>query len=133
MDNYPHIIRQQIFEINISSRDKGREIQDRISSIVNNQLIYEIDRIFERLVPENRLIRAENITVDVGVIPLDALDTDLTSRIIEKLEEQLRVLLLHDNSAVPIHNDTNDSRPHSSYLKLLEYFLQKGSCPLQLD
>lgn len=128
MDKYSHIIRQQVFEVNFSSRERSRDLQDKISSIFNNHLAEEMESLFERIIPRDKLIRVDNLTIDIGEIPFASLDTELTSRVIEKLEEQLSLLLLHDNSAAAEAGSVS-SRPQESYLSLLEYFLLKGSLP----
>ena len=129
MDKHPHIIGRQIFDIDFSSKEKSGALQDKISSICNNFLLNEMNQLFDRILPSNRIIKVDTLQINLGDINYDLLDTELPNRLIQKIEEELRLILLHDNS-VP----TNDSEEviHGSipvrYLQLFEYFLLKGIC-----
>jgi hypothetical protein len=130
MDKHPHIIGRQIFDIDFSSKEKSGALQDKISSICNNFLLNEMNQLFDRILPSNRIIKVDILQINLGDINYDLLDTELPNRLIQKIEEELRLILLHDNS-VP----TNDSEEliHGSipvrYLQLFEYFLLKGTYP----
>jgi hypothetical protein len=130
MDKHPHIIGRQIFDIDFSSKENSGVLQDKISSIFNNFLIDEMNQLFDRILPSNRIIKVDTLQINLGDISFDHLDTELPNRLIQKIEEELRLILLHDNSV-----STNDSEEliHGSipvqYLQLLEYFLLKGTYP----
>ena len=130
MDKHPHIIGRQIFDIDFSSKENSVVLQDKISSIFNNFLLDEMNQLFDRILPSNRIIKVDSLQINLGDIDFELLDTELPNRLIQKIEEELRLILLHDNS-VP----TNDSEEliHDSipvrYLQLFEYFLLKGTYP----
>ena len=130
MDNHPHIIGRQIFDVDFSSTEKSDVLQDKISLIFNNRLMEEMNQLFDRILPSNRIIKVDTLIIDVGEIGFEFLDTELPNRIIQKIEEELRLILLHDNAAAVTHSeDIFQDDIKGNYLQLLEFFLQKGSFP----
>ena len=131
MNKHPHIIARQTFDIDYPSKDNAHALQDKVSKIFNMQLMDEIGALFDRLVPQNRIIRIDSLVLDIGDISGSSLETELPRRVIDKLEQELRLLLLHDNFA----QDTTNNNEHyaddekGNYLQLLEYFLLEGSLP----
>lgn len=129
LQKYSHIISRQIFEVKCSSEKKGRELQDKISFLFNTQLQARMDALFEDIVPQNKHLRIENLTIDVGNISYESLDYELINQIMEKLEREISLLLLHDNRAGDQHTEQHATDQTGSYLSLLEYFLLRGTLP----
>ena len=125
MDNHPHIIGRQIFDVDFSSTEKSDVLQDKISLIFNNRLMEEMNQLFDRILPSNRIIKVDTLIIDVGEIGFEFLDTELPNRIIQKIEEELRLILLHDNATAVTHSeDIFQDDIKGNYLQLLEFFLQ---------
>jgi hypothetical protein len=130
MDNHPHVIGRQIFDVDFSSKEKSDVLQDKISLIFNNRLMDEMNQLFDRILPSNRIIKVDTLIIDIGEIGFEFLDTELPKRIIQKIEEELRLILLHDNAAAVTNSeDIFQDDTKGNYLQLLEFFLQKGSFP----
>ena len=130
MDNHPHVIGRQIFDVDFSSKEKSDVLQDKISLIFNNRLMDEMNQLFDRILPSNRIIKVDTLIIDIGEIGFESLDTELPKRIIQKIEEELRLILLHDNAAAVTNSeDIFQDDTKGNYLQLLEFFLQKGSFP----
>ena len=129
MDKYPHIIGKQIFDLEFSSKQESQILQDKISSIFNSRLIDEMNVLFERLIPSNKIIKLDTLSIDIGSISFESLDSELPNKLIQKLEQELNLILLHDNSATTAESDVifQDDKK-GSYLQLLEFFL--GGCQL---
>lgn len=130
MDKHPHIIGRQIFDIDFASKEASEVLQDKISAIFNNRLMDEMNSLFDRVLPTNRIIKLDTLNIDIGNISFELLDTELPNRVIQKLEQELMLILLHDNAATAAESDfifQEDKK--GSYLQLLEFFLLKGSLP----
>lgn len=128
MDKHSHIIGRHLFEIDFSSREKTYELQNRVSSIFRNQLTDGMEKVFDRMILQNKLVRVDNLVLDIGNIPLDLLEDEFARRVLEKLEQELLLLLLHDNSGFNDAEDLSNDQT-GAYLSLLEYFLLKGMLP----
>ena len=98
MDKHPHIIGRQIFDIDFASKEASEVLQDKISAIFNNRLMDEINSLFDRVLPTNRIIKLDTLSIDIGSISFELLDTELPNRVIQKLEQELMLILLHDNA-----------------------------------
>ncbi|HEY1010170.1 MAG: contractile injection system tape measure protein [Daejeonella sp.] len=129
MQKYSHIIGRQIFEVQCSSEAKGRELQDKISLLFNTELQRRIDALFEDIIPKSKHLRIGNLTIDLGNIGYESLDHELVIRIIEKLEREISLLLLHDNQAADTDAEPHSTDQEGSYLTLVEYFLLRGTLP----
>ena len=128
MDSRSHIIGRQIFEVDFSSFSRGHELQNKISSLFNVGLRDRMETLFDRIIPANKVLKVDNLTIDIGEIKFELLDVQFVDRIIEKLESEISLLLLRDNSAID-GNEQYAGDEKRSYLSLLEYFLLKGTLP----
>ena len=130
MDKHPHIIGRQIFDIDFSSEDASYVLQDKISTIFKNRLMDEINNLFDRIIPSNRIIKLDTLNIDIGNFAFDLLETELPNKLIQKLEQELMLILLHDNAVqLADSDDIFQADKKVSYLQLLEFFLLKGSYP----
>ncbi len=130
MDKHPHIIGRQIFDIDFASKEASEVLQDKISAIFNNRLMDEMNSLFDRVLPSNRIIKLDTLSIDIGNIGFESLDTELPNRLIQKLEQELMLILLHDNAASTAESDVifQDDKK-GSYLQLMEFFLLNGFFP----
>ncbi len=85
--------------------------------------------LFDRMIPQNKMIRVNNLTINIGSLTFEALDDEFVDKIIAKLESEISVLLLHDNSSTTENITAHGEDQSGSYLGLLEYFLLKGTLP----
>ena len=99
MDKQPHIIGRQIFDIDFPSKEASEVLQDKVSAIFNNRLMDEMNRLFDRVLPSNRIIKLDTLSIDIGNISFESLETELPNRLIQKLEQELMLILLHDNNS----------------------------------
>jgi hypothetical protein len=129
VERHSHIIGRQIFEVSCSSSIQGKAVQDKISFLFNRYLQTRMDALFEEIIPHSRHIRVDQLTIDVGHISFESLDHDLIDEIIQKLEREISLLLLHDNTATEPDIVTQVINTGGSYLSLLKYFLLRGTLP----
>lgn len=130
MYKHPHIIGRHIFDIDFTSKEESEVLQDKISAIFNNRLMDEMNSLFDRVLPSNRIIKLDSLSIDIGNISFESLDSELPNRLIQKLEQELMLILLHDNAATDTESaDIFEDDKKGSYLQLLEFFLLKGSFP----
>ena len=61
-----HVIRKQFIELNLSSSVNGDGWLERISSIHNNRLIPEFEKLFDRYTGVDEWILLDKLEVDVG-------------------------------------------------------------------
>lgn len=95
----------------------------------NTDLQERMDALFSRLIPPGRNLHVDNLTIDVGEMSFEALDRDLADKVLEKLEQEVALLILHDNAAVESGVVNEGNTLSRSYAALFEYFLLKGVLP----
>lgn len=125
----PHLIRKQVFDVSAASKEQGNDLQDKFSRLFNTYLFRKMERLFDRLVPEDRMLRLERLEIDLGKLPYDWNDDEVADHIVERLEQQLSSILLHEEFSAPTPSE--EALPHNerSLLELLEYFLLRGTLP----
>ncbi len=119
-----------MFEIDFTNRALVHELQNTISRISNDRLARAINDCFERLIPEDALIKLDSLTIDIGEIAYDLLDKELEGKVIGALEEKITQLILS------LRRDGYSSAaedavitPISSNEEILEHFLLNGTLP----
>ena len=126
-----HIIRQQVFDIAYTDAGKAHDLQNKISDIFNHQLVERMERLFDRLVPEDKVLMLNELSIDIGSITYAMLDHELADRIITELERELTYRL----SIMPGDTNSNGDEQEqlrsikTNYTGLLEHFLLTGTMP----
>lgn len=130
--SYPYFSIQQLgFNIGFSSKEKGYELQNRISRLYHQQLHTLLQSFFYKTVPQDVLIRKDSLVLDLGRLSYNELETELPKRLEKALAEQFPVLLLNDNNAQPAAVGFESVPAAGGYEYLLEYFLTTGTLPWQ--
>ncbi|OQP68265.1 contractile injection system tape measure protein [Niastella populi] len=131
MSNQYFSIQQLGFAIGFSSKEKGYELQNRISRLYHQQLHALLQSFFYRTVPEDVLIRKDSLLLDLGRLSYNELETELPKRLEKALAEQFAVFLLNDNNGQPAAGGFESLPAAGGYESLLEYFLTTGTLPWQ--
>jgi hypothetical protein len=89
-----HIIKQQILELQVSSRviRSGREafeLQNQISALYRSQIIPVIEAICNQFSNSDTIHRLDRLELDLGEITPESLETDLPQKVAEALSIQL--------------------------------------------
>lgn len=131
MEGQDHIIQQQVLDISFPIRSEAHQLQNRISELFNSRINREIATLFDRLIPAERHLQIDNLTVDAGTLPLHWRDDELEELVLSALEREILQLL-----ALPYTlPQANEPEPHfqtsnkTNYIAFLEYFLLTGTLP----
>ncbi|WP_298892653.1 contractile injection system tape measure protein [uncultured Psychroserpens sp.] len=87
-----HLIGKQILELQVSSSDKIYAMQQRMSDLLWNDLLPELNNLFDRVVSNNEVICINKIELDIGRIGLSADNSisEIVNKIINLLEEKIK-------------------------------------------
>lgn len=125
-------IQQLSFNIGFYSKEKGYELQNKISHLYHRQLHTILQNFFYRTVPQNTLIRKDSLLLDLGSLSYNELESELPKRLEKALEEQFSLLLINDKNALQGDVQGFESVPaEAGYEFLLDYFLNTGTLPWQ--
>ncbi|MBW4891587.1 hypothetical protein KXQ82_17810 [Mucilaginibacter sp. HMF5004] len=126
-----HIIQYQLFDVAYTNAGKSYDLQSKISDIFNNTLMGEMERLFDRLVPEDTVLSLSEVSLDIGSITYGMLDYQLVDRVIAALEHEIkyRLTLGQGTQSEPSAGEEQIKSLNTSYADLLEYFLLSGTMP----
>lgn len=123
-----HAIGTQIFDLEYRSDRSPEELQNRVSKLQSQGLESEMERLFNRLVPDSSMLRIKNLELDLGEIQEDDLERHFVSRVLEELEIVIRRrLAMHEEPADEFELD--ESPASESEIGILMRFLETGALP----
>lgn len=123
-------IQQLRFNIGFSRKEKGYELQNRISRLYHQQLHRLLNDFFYKTVPENTLIRKDSLVLDLGSLSYNELETALPERLEKVLAAQFPLLAGEKNER-PATENFESVPAEAGYETLLEFFLNTGTLPWQ--
>ncbi|SJZ92662.1 contractile injection system tape measure protein [Sediminibacterium ginsengisoli] len=123
-------INQQLFEIDFFSKAKAYELQDRISRLVNGPLPEQVNRYLESVIPEELLLKIDQIRLDIGEVNYENLEQELLTKFMDALMEEIaaRLRMIND-PGLSKQAGITVTHAYSGHADLLEYFLLTGSLP----
>lgn len=125
-------IQRLSFNISFPSKEGAHELQNRISAIYHHQIHATLQRFFNRIIPENILIRKDCLLLDIGSISYELLETELPGRLQAALEEQFSSLLSSAHMELKWERQGFETLPAATgFCELLETYLLTGTSPWQ--
>lgn len=122
-----HSIQKQNFNIQCESDGVVQILQNQLYNFSYRKLLPAIEQIADELCPPDKIIRIENITIDLGKISLDYWESELEDKFIQAfrraLEEAIASALIKDNPRPKVLD------AKQSGLKLFQYILEEGIYP----
>ncbi|MEM9819418.1 MAG: contractile injection system tape measure protein [Bacteroidota bacterium] len=128
MDENRHIIKRQIFNVEVGAEKEAPKIQEEVSRIYHAKLAPLIEKHLARYDQQLGTIRLEQLVLNCEYLHADHLE----ERLIAALEEQLPLLLASQIQRAPTAPSKNiaPAAPGvDSQQKLLQYFLRTGHFP----
>jgi len=128
-DSQLHIIDRQVFEVEFFSREEAPRIQDRLSKLFNEKIIFLMEKLFDRLVLPDEYFNISSLTINIGKFSEDWEEEELAYRIIEAIEQELAQLLARQFKNQSYITGKNKLLNGNKSLQLLDHFLHHGSLP----
>ena len=134
MANQKFIIQKNTVEIGTHSRENVHELQNRISQLFNYRLMGEMENYFEKVIPENLLLRLDKLELNLGSVNLQSLEDELTERFMDALQNEFsqRLQFLQETGNSSLSGFSVETVGEGK-LQLLEYFLINGALPWFAD
>jgi len=125
MTEQPHRINLSRFEIGFPDYAGVALMQDRISRLFNQVLTSEISKVLSFYAPGDEILQIPSLTLDIGVVELGDLETEIPQRVIAMLHEQIGALIVQSgwNSEEKRISRTS---PATSYLEAFRHYLVSG-------
>ncbi len=136
MNQQRHLIGRTILEISTGHLDDLSSLQEVVSCLFHQQAVPEIERLFDRLVGVDQVVRVDQVVVEVAVGDRQLLTTEFVSQLLMALQQTLSDLIqdatwsqrlidqgVEERSAVTTRDRTEADG------EVLLYFLQYGRLP----
>lgn len=122
-----HIVQQQKFDLTLSSKRNAVEEQDRFVRVFQQQVLPQLEQIFDAVAGSERVVSLDSLTVDLGKLPEAYSDADLAESMLLEFTDQLQEVqhLLQNGTGASVANQSTAS----SNLQALGHFLRTGNLP----
>ncbi len=124
--NTGHIISRFKWQTSFDNKDKGFEVQERLSAWSQNFMPNTVTEVFDKMCPNEQIWRIPTLELDLGTINLDNMEAEMALQLQIKLQELLSDMILYPSSSsakLDIYHE------NTSYLQLITTFLQHGYLP----
>lgn len=82
-----HIIKKQIFEVEVSGQEKAWEIQQKLAEIFQQEVLPALNQALNKISPPNVIHRIDNLTINLGEVRLEHLEQDVAQAVNNALEQ----------------------------------------------
>ncbi|GAA0191249.1 hypothetical protein GCM10009122_53590 [Fulvivirga kasyanovii] len=123
-----HTIQKQSFEVDFPSEKKAYEFQERFSKLVKGGISKVIETVFDRVNPEDAILRISKLEIDLGTVDLNNLEKE----VVFKLERELLRALERKASMIktqPVKGEDELVTTQKSLLEVFIFYLQSGTLP----
>ncbi|KAF2517477.1 hypothetical protein E0W68_10925 [Flavobacterium salilacus subsp. salilacus] len=124
--NKNHLISRFKWHTSFDNKNKGFEVQERLSAWSQNFMPGTITEVFDKMCPGEQTWRIPVLEVDLGTINFDNMEAEMALQLQIKLQELLSDMILYpanSSTKLDIYNE------NMSYLQLIATFLQHGFLP----
>lgn len=119
-----HIIRTQVLDVLTDNSTDAFEMQHAMSSVFYRTILPTLEKAFDELAPEGKLITFDSLQIDIGNINLDNFSkSDCIYLIKDQLIQQIKAKVAHD-SIKGEHPET-----FNSVLERWLYYMEHGYLP----
>jgi hypothetical protein len=94
-----HQIRRQIIELDLPWEEGSLALEQRVSSLFRDNIHPRLERLFDELDIPGQTIRIEQLILDLGELPPEALERGFVERFLQKVEIQIREQITRSASA----------------------------------
>lgn len=132
-----HLINRTVLELNTGRLADVWSLQEEVSQVFYQRLVPELERLFDRLVEPDEIVRLDQVVLNVGAISPQALPDELTRQVVAELDRILsdRISMLKlQRQLVGTSSTTEDAdislqERTTADGEVLLYFLRYGRLP----
>ncbi|VAW85189.1 hypothetical protein MNBD_GAMMA16-1530 [hydrothermal vent metagenome] len=128
MNNSQHIIAKAVFDISFSTENEAFTQQTVLSTFVSDELMAEVDDVFNDFSDSHSVLKISHLEVDLGVVPYQNYQAEITIRLRKQLSARLRELQAITKTRGDGEDVLSMDREFSE-LETLHYFMRYGYFP----
>jgi hypothetical protein len=119
-----HIVHKQKVELHVTRQEDAVALQSRVSRLLQNELREKMEKIFETLAPEEKVIRIDKLHLDLKTINAGNFEKEFEEHFIEALQTALSNIKDREQKSNVAILSTDES-----LLQSFIYFLQYACLP----
>lgn len=127
LSNSNHIISTFNWNTFLDQKERAFELQGRLSAWSGINMQKEINEVFNRLCPPDQTWRIDQLELDLGVIEMDSLESDLARQLRIQLTEKLTDLIIYADKAG--QNNIEITNQYDAPIDMLRSYLLTGVMP----
>jgi hypothetical protein len=124
--NPNHIISKFQWNTLFDKKEKGSELQERLSHWSRINMPKEVTEVFDKVCPPEQTWRIQTLEIDLGLIDYNDLEFELSARLRTQLCEKLIDLIIYANRG---GNNLEILNEDTSHIYLISSFLLNGIMP----
>lgn len=121
-----HRIRRQILELDLPREQGAHALQQRASRVFQEQVLPELDKLFSRIAPADRIVRLDRLEVDLGDIGESGWERRFVEQCLEKIARQVADAAFEVGEA---GQQPETLTPAENALRVIAFFLETGTLP----
>ncbi len=122
-----HRIRRQILDLELPREAGAVALQRQMGRVFQEQVLPQLDALFDRIAPPDRYIRIEQLEIDMGVINEDYWEQQFIEECVRQIARQVTEATFDPGTAA--HPHSVSLSPEARALEVLRYFLEAGALP----
>lgn len=92
-DQQRHIIRHQVLEFNLPSSTGSNQLQRKMSILFQEQVLPELEKVFDELTSEGQTLRVKELEVDLGPLSDSELEEAFLETCVRRIREEVGLRL----------------------------------------
>jgi len=85
-----HLVHQNIFEFDCASKERGKEVQNNLSSVLEKDFYPKLEILLDQYEVENHFLQIESLTVELPKIKGENWQHELCKNALEEIEKHLK-------------------------------------------
>ena len=125
--NKRNIIEKQYVDLNVLNEGDVFHLRNELEEVCKKELLPEIEKLFDNIVPADKLIRIESLEIDAGTIKSESWKKDFVEKVVREISEKIEMLNVEkftgSEAAKTIINEEDNKQ------NMFLFFLENGSLP----
>jgi hypothetical protein len=122
-----HLIEDLEFDLRFSTEERALQENTRLENYVKGSVMEAIEQVFDDSSMPGEVVRLERLEVDLGTVPIDGLETEMTALVRERLQAAL-----HKHELLPSGEPVSRAQvpaQKQNEVDVLMHFLRTGQLP----
>lgn len=124
-----HIIGRQIIDLEIGGGQDAFRVQQDVSFALRNRVLPKLEELFDRFVGPERVIRIDQLEIDLGDIDPNSLEHELEEKLMRYVERALNEHLILASEPKSAEQGWQEMTRTTGIIELWVYFLEQGYLP----